>query len=53
MEAMSMSQWSKTEPAHILDKNLQDTTGLFVDETRDTLHTSTTSETTNSEFGDT
>ncbi len=37
----------------VLQKDLEDTTGLFVDETRDTLHTTTTSETTNSGFRDT
>lgn len=33
---------------HVLKENLQDTTGLFVNEARDTLDTSTTSKTTNS-----
>ena len=28
---------------HVLEEDFQDTTGLFVDETGDTLHTSTTS----------
>jgi hypothetical protein len=32
---------------HILEKDLEHTTSLFVDETRDTLDTATTSETTN------
>ena len=35
-------------PNNILEENLEDTTCLFVDETRDTLHTATTCETTNS-----
>ena len=33
---------------HVLEEDLEDTTGLFIDETRDTLHTTTTSETTDS-----
>jgi len=39
--------------AYILKEDFQNTTGLFVNQTRDTLHTTTTSETTNSRFGDT
>ena len=37
----------------VLQENLQDTTGLFVDEARDTLDTTTTSQTTDSGLGDT
>ena len=37
----------------VLKEHLQDTTGLFVDEARDTLDTSTTSQTTDSRLGDT
>ena len=37
----------------VLKENLQDTTGLFVDEARDTLDTTTTSQTTDSGLGDT
>ena len=37
----------------VLEENLQDTTGLFVDEARDTLDTTTTSQTTDSGLGDT
>ena len=33
---------------HVLEEDLEDTTGLLVDEARDTLHTATTSETTDS-----
>ena len=33
---------------HILEEDLENTTGLLVDETRDTLHTATASETTDS-----
>ena len=32
---------------HVLKKDLQNTTGLLIDETRDTLHATTTSETAN------
>jgi len=37
----------------VLEEDLENTTGLLVDETRDTLHATTTSETTNSRLGDT
>ena len=37
----------------VLKENLKDTTGLFVDEARDTLDTTTTSQTTDSGLGDT
>ena len=37
----------------ILKEHLEHTTGLFIDETRDTLDTSTTSQTTDGRFGDT
>ena len=37
----------------VLEEHLEDTTGFFVDETGDTLDTTTTSETTNSWLGDT
>ena len=33
---------------HVLKEDFQNTTSLLIDETRDTLHTTTTSETTNS-----
>ena len=33
---------------HVLQEDLEDTTSLLVDETRDTLYTTTTSETTDS-----
>ena len=36
----------------VLKENLEDTTGLFVDQPRDTLHTTSTSETTDSGLGD-
>ena len=37
----------------VFKKDLEDATGFFVDETGDTLYTTTTSETTNGGFGDT
>jgi hypothetical protein len=37
----------------ILEEDLEDTAGFFIDETGDTLDTTTASETTNSRFGDT
>ena len=36
----------------IFKENLEDTTGLFIDEARDTFHTTSTSETTDSGLGD-
>ena len=38
---------------HIFEEDLENTTGLFVDETGNTLHTTTASEATNSGFCDT
>jgi hypothetical protein len=38
---------------HILKEYLKNTTSLLVDESRDTLHTSTTSQTANGRLGDT
>jgi hypothetical protein len=38
--------------AHVLKEDLENTAGLLVDETRDTLHTATTSETTDGGLGD-
>jgi hypothetical protein len=40
-------------PNHILQKDLEDTTGLFVDQTGDTLDTPTASETTDRGLGNT
>ena len=37
---------------HVLQKYLENTASLFVDETGDTLHTTTTSQTTDCGFGD-
>ena len=37
----------------VLEEDLEDTAGFFVDETGDTLDTTTASETTDSGFGDT
>jgi hypothetical protein len=39
-------------PDDVLKEDLEDSTCLFVDETRDTLHTSTTSETADGRLGD-
>lgn len=38
---------------HVFEENLKDTTGLFVDEARNTLDTTATSETANSGLGNT
>ena len=38
---------------HVLEENLQNTTGLFVDKTRNTLDTTSAGKTTNSGLGDT
>jgi hypothetical protein len=38
---------------HVLKENLKDATGLLVDESGDSLHTTTTSETTDSGLGNT
>jgi hypothetical protein len=39
------------ETTHILKENLKNTTGLFVNEAGDTLHTTTASETANGGLG--
>ena len=39
--------------AHVLQEDLEDTASLFVDETADTLDTTTTGKTTNGRLGDT
>jgi hypothetical protein len=38
---------------HVFEEDLENTTSLFIDETGDTLHTTSTSETTDSRLGDT
>jgi hypothetical protein len=38
---------------HILEEDLENTTRLLIDETRDTLHTATAGKTTNSGLRDT
>ena len=38
---------------HVLEEDLENTTGLLVDETRDTLDTTTAGKTTDSGLGDT
>src|SRR5690606_11100991 len=37
----------------VLEEDFEDTTSLFINETRDTLHTTTASKTTNRRLGDT
>ena len=43
----------RVKRTNVLEEDLENTTGLFVDETRDTLHTATTSETADGGLGDT
>ena len=38
---------------YVLQEDLEDTTGLFVNQTRDTLDTTTASKTTDGRFGNT
>ena len=38
---------------NVLEEDLEDTTCLLIDETRDTLHSTTTSKAANSRLGDT
>ena len=38
---------------NVFKENLEDTTGFFINQTRDTLDTTTTSKTTNSRLGNT
>lgn len=41
------------EATHVLEEDFEDTAGLLVDETRDTLDTATTGETTDGGLSDT
>ena len=43
----------KASMTHVFKENLQNTTSLFVDETRDTLDTTTAGKTADSGLGDT
>ena len=43
----------RVKRTNVLEEDLENTTGLFVDETRDTLHTATTSETADGGLSDT
>ena len=43
---------TKSETSHILKEDLENTTSFFIDQARDTLHTTTTCETTNGWLGD-
>ncbi len=40
--------WPRLRGTHVLEEDLQDTTSLLIDETGDTLHTTTAGETTDS-----
>lgn len=49
-------QWLKRsgqQNTHVLQEDLEYTAGFLIDETTDTLHTTTASETTNGGLGDT
>ena len=48
-----MLRTTRDKLTHVLEEDLEDTTGLLVDETGDTLDTTTTSETSDSRLGDT
>jgi len=52
---MSMSDLTIREQSgtHILEENLKNTTSLLIDETRDTFHTTTTSEAADGRLRDT
>jgi len=43
----SLSKVTRERATHVFKEDFEDTTSLFVDETRDTLHTATTSEAAN------
>ena len=49
--SLSMFSVSDSIANHVLQKHLENTTSLFVNETRDTLHTTTASETADSGLG--
>jgi hypothetical protein len=51
--SVTMKNLRRETSTHIFEEDLKDTTGLFVDETRDTLHTTTTSEAANGGLCDT
>jgi len=44
---------TKNGASHILKEDLENTTSFFIDQSGDTLHTTTTCETTNGWLGDT
>jgi len=50
--AASVLSVSHSVADHVLEEHLEDRAGLLVDEARDTLHTTTTGETTDSGLGD-
>ena len=49
----TVTKGHKIYVTYVLKENLQNTTGLLIDETRDTLDTATTGKTTNSGLSDT
>ena len=49
----TVTKGHKIYVTYVLKENLQNTTGLLIDETRDTLDTATTGKTTNSGRSDT
>ena len=53
MTHQSCNENTKRGNAYILQKDFENTTGLLVDETRDTLDTATAGQTTNGRFGNT
>ena len=52
-ESERRQRTNRRDKTHVLEEDLQNTTGLFVDKTRDTLDTTTTGKTTNSGLCDT
>jgi hypothetical protein len=49
-------RWKKSvqdKSTHVLKEYFENTTGFFIDQTRDTLHTTTACKATDSWFGDT
>ena len=46
-------EYNRRQTPHILKEYFENTTGLFIDQARDTLHTTTTRETTDGWLSDT
>ena len=53
LPSATMTSPTRNTATHIFEEDLENTTGLFVDETGDTLHTTTASEAANGGFCDT